>query len=103
RGNLALLQFVLDIRDGARPPHEAVLDAELQTMLRGWGDAVEAALGETEEAARAAAIAARYAEAFPEGYRTRYGAGEAATDIVRLRRLAGDEARCPLGRDARLY
>ncbi|HTM96130.1 MAG TPA: glutamate dehydrogenase, partial [Croceibacterium sp.] len=102
-GNLALLQFVLDIRDGARPPDEAALDAELQMMLRGWVDAVEAALEETEEGTRAAAIASRYAEAFPQGYRTRYGPGEAATDIVRLRRITGDEARCPLGRDARLY
>jgi len=102
-GSLALLQFVLDIRDGARPPDEAALDAELQAMLRGWVDAVEAALGATEEGSRAAAIAARYAAAFPQGYRTRYGADEAAVDIVRLRQLVGDDTRWPLGRDARLY
>ena len=101
-GNLALLRFVLDIREGARTPDEDALDGRLQALLRGWADAVEAALAETDEAPRAAAIAARYAEAFPQSYRTAYGAAEAALDIVRLRRVAADEETCPLGRGARL-
>jgi glutamate dehydrogenase len=78
-------------------------DAALQEMLRGWTDAVETALAENEESSRAAALAARYAEAFPAGYRAVYGAGEAARDILRIRGLTAAEAERPLRRDVRLY
>ncbi len=103
---LALMRFVIDIRDGAALPDEAALDAALQTMVRGWGAAVEAELAKGEDPARAAAIAARYADAFPVGYRSAYGPAEAAGDIrvlraltlagaprraVRLHRLPGEE------------
>ncbi|RGP42002.1 Glutamate dehydrogenase [Altererythrobacter insulae] len=99
-GNLAMLRFVLDIREAAKNMDEAALEARLQDMLRGWGEAVERHLAENEDNARAAAIAARYAPAFPAGYRNHYGAGEAATDIERLRAL---EANASRNRDARLY
>ncbi|MEO5597707.1 MAG: NAD-glutamate dehydrogenase domain-containing protein [Novosphingobium sp.] len=87
--SLALLRFVLDIRDGAKPPAEEALDARLKVMLRGWCEAVESELALSEEPSRAAAITARYAESFPPAYRSAYGPTEAATDIVRLRRLSG--------------
>ena len=99
-GNLAMLRFVLDIREAAKNMDEAALEARLQDMLRGWGEAVERHLAENEDNARAAAIAARYAPAFPAGYRNHYGAGEAATDIERLRALEANTSR---NRDARLY
>lgn len=99
--NLALIRFVLDIRDGVPAPDEARLDAQLQTMVRGWTDAVEAELAASEEPSRAAAIAARFAEAFPPAYRSSYGAVEAAIDIARLRRLA-DEGEDGPRRGARL-
>jgi glutamate dehydrogenase len=102
-GNLAVLRIVLDIRDGAATPDEDAVDAELQTLLRGWREAVEVALAETEEAHRGPVLAAHYAEAFPLGYRTRYGAQEAAVDIIRLRRVAHEVETYPLARDARLY
>ncbi len=89
-GNLALIRFVLDIRDGSEMPDEAALEAKLQAMVRGWADAVEAEIAASEEPGRAAAIAARFAEAFPQSYRSQYGPAEAATDIARLRRLAGE-------------
>ena len=104
-GNLATLRFVLDIRDGAKAPDEAKLDEALQAMLRGWGEAVESELALTEDPARAAAIAARYADAFPQQYRGEYGPADAAIDIQRLRGLAsveGDHA-AATRRDARLY
>ncbi len=89
--SLALLRFVLDTREGARRPDETALDAQLQAMVRGWSEAVESELAASEDASRAAAIAARYAESFPAAYRSAYGPGEAAKDINRLRRLsAGD-------------
>ena len=102
-GTLAVLRYVLDFRSRAGNPDAAAIEAQLQEMLRGWGDAVEAALAEREEPTRAAALATRYAEAFPQAYRAAYGAVEAARDIQRLRGLAGDEGTRPLGRDARLY
>ena len=101
-GSLALLRFVLDIRDGAEAPDEAALDARLKAMVRGWGEAVEGELGASEEAGRAAAIAARWAEAFPPAYRTAYGAAEAARDINRLRQLAAEGETGPR-RGARLH
>ncbi|MFM6932863.1 MAG: NAD-glutamate dehydrogenase [Novosphingobium sp.] len=102
-GNLALLQFVIDIREGAAIPDEEALDAQLKAMLRGWSDAVEAELANHEEAGRAAAIAARYAEAFPLAYRAVHGAAEAANDIARLRHLAADEADVNPRRGVRVY
>ena len=92
-GNLAMLRFVLDIRDGDSAPDEAALEEQLQTILRGWTEAVETELATFEEPSRAAAIALRYAEAFPTAFRGRQGAAEAARDIARLRGLRGhDEA-----------
>ncbi|MFO1254712.1 MAG: NAD-glutamate dehydrogenase [Sphingomonadaceae bacterium] len=100
--NLALIRFVLDIRDGAPSPDEAQLDAQLQGMVRGWTDAVEAEITASEEPSRAAAIAARFADAFPQAYRSAYGASEAAIDISRLRRLADEGEEGPR-RGARLH
>ena len=99
--NLAMIRFVLDVRDGVPSPGEAKLDVQLQTMVRGWTDAVEAEIAASEDPSRAAAIAARFADAFPPAYRSAYGAVEAAIDIARLRRLA-DEGEDGPRRGARL-
>ncbi|MCA0903340.1 NAD-glutamate dehydrogenase [Qipengyuania aquimaris] len=104
-GNLAMLRFVLDIREGAQKPDEAALEKQLQTLLRGWSEAVENELLAFEEKGRAAALALRFAEAFPTAYRARFGPREAAEDIARLRALghhADDEDEAP-HRGARLY
>jgi glutamate dehydrogenase len=89
--NLAQLRYVLAAGEGEETPipDEAALDAQLQAMLRGWGDAVEAELAQSEDPARAAAIASRYAEAFPASYQNLYGPAEAAVDIAHLRRISG--------------
>ncbi|MFM5918080.1 MAG: NAD-glutamate dehydrogenase domain-containing protein, partial [Novosphingobium sp.] len=98
-GNLALLRYVLDLPEVAKLPDEAALDARIQGMLRGWNDAVEDEIvAREDDAGRAAAIAARHAEAFPLAYRSVYGPAEAAIDISRLRRLAPGR-----DRDARLH
>ncbi len=89
---LAMLRFVLDVREQAAQPDEAALDAQLQAMVRGWEGAVETALAATEEPSRAAAIAARYADAFPIAYRNSSGPAEAACDIRVLRTLSGSKA-----------
>lgn len=102
-GGLALLRFVFDSRMIESHPDEDALEAGLIAMLRGWGGAVEAELAKTEEPARAAALAARYADSFPPAYRADYDAGDAATDILRLRRFAASEYGADHQRDARLY
>ncbi len=101
--NLALLRFVIDIREGAKLPAEKPLDARLKMMLRGWCEAVEGELAASDDPGRAAAIAARYAEAFPLAYRSIYGPAQAASDIARLRRLAADEHDSAPRRGVRLY
>ncbi|MXO48953.1 glutamate dehydrogenase [Erythrobacter vulgaris] len=106
-GNLAMLRFVLDIRDGARAPNEALLEEQLQTLLRGWSEAVENELATMMEKGRAAALAMRFAESFPTGYRARFGPREAAEDIARLRALGihaeeDEDGEAP-HRGARLY
>ncbi len=103
-GNLAMLRFVLDIRDGSAGPDEREVDARLQLLLRGWSEAVEAELATMVEPGRAAALALRWADAFPTPFRSRSGAREAALDISRLRVLgAHDDIEGGRERDARLY
>ena len=106
--NLAQLFFVFDVRARKAKealPDEDALDARLQEMMRGWVDALEVELaasddGQGEHSGRAAALATRYAEAFPPAYRSQYGAAEAAIDLLRLRALpATDHA----SRGVRLY
>jgi glutamate dehydrogenase len=89
---LAINRFVLDIREGCSTPDAAALDQALQAMVRGWEVAVEAELARSEDPSRAAAIAGRYADAFPIGYRHTYGPVEAAEDIRALRMLHAPDA-----------
>ncbi len=102
-GNLVTLRFVIDIREGARSIDEAALDDQLQAMLRGWTEAVEAELAKLEEPGRAAAIAARFADTFPPAYHADHGPVEAARDIQRLRALQAAVPPSGAGRAARLY
>jgi len=99
-GALAMLKFVIDVRQASDTLDESALEQQLQDMLRGWAEAVEDHLLRTHEESRAAAIAARYAGALPDSYRGRYDPAEAARDIVKLRELVGDEEP---QRGARLY
>nr|WP_128893416.1 NAD-glutamate dehydrogenase domain-containing protein [Erythrobacter sp. HKB08] len=105
-GNLALLRFVLDVRHSSTEADESALEHKLQSMLRGWTEEVEHELAKLEDAGRAAAIATRYADAFPTSYRADYGAAEAARDIRRMRHLmavdADREDASLFQRDARL-
>ncbi|TYC85173.1 NAD-glutamate dehydrogenase domain-containing protein [Novosphingobium sp. BW1] len=106
-GSLAMLRYTFDIREGVQEPDEAQLDYRLQVLLRGWTEAVAAVLAQQLEPARANAIAGRYAEAFPLGYRSEYGPAEAAIDVAHMRKIvvgdAGEAARATGQRDARLY
>jgi glutamate dehydrogenase len=103
---LALLRFLIDVRACDDLPDDAAVEAQLADLLRGWNEAVETHLATFEEEGRAAALAARYAPAFPTGYRLAYGPEEAARDIAKLRGLTvgegeGEVARAD--RAVRLY
>lgn len=101
---LALLRFLIDVRACENLPDDAAIEAQLADLLRGWNEAVETHLATFEEEGRAAALAARYAPAFPTGYRLAYGPQEAARDIAKLRGLTvteGEVARAD--RAVRLY
>ena len=87
-GGMALLRFTLDLRAGGRTPDEAALDAEIKHMVRGWVPAVEANLSLTMPADRAAALAEKYAEGFPQSYRLGAGPEEAAIDIAEMAELS---------------
>ncbi|WP_296719470.1 NAD-glutamate dehydrogenase domain-containing protein [Erythrobacter sp.] len=105
---LALLRFLIDVRGCDSLADPAKIEAQLVDLLRGWNEAVATHLAKDEDAGRAAAIAARYAPAFPTGYRLAYGAAEAARDIGRLRTLALTESDDPAAparpdRATRLY
>ena len=90
-GGLALLRITLDLREGGVVPDDVALDRMLKQMVRGWTPAVEEALAETEEAGRAAALAQRYAGAFPMAYRNGAGPEEAAIDIRLIHGLSGPD------------
>jgi UDP-galactopyranose mutase len=90
--SLALLRFLIDVRACDDLPDDAAIEAQLVDLLRGWNEAVATHLAAFEEDGRAAALAARYAPAFPTGYRLTYGPHEAARDITRLRTLAMAES-----------
>jgi glutamate dehydrogenase len=97
-GEVALMRYTFDLRDGGAMPDPAPLDARLEKMVRGWSAAIEAALVELVEPARAARLALRHAQDFPAAYRGTTTAEEAACDVLRLAELgtAGD-------RQVRLY
>ena len=104
-GNLAMIRFVLDKREAEGDVDENAVEDRLQTMLRGWTEAIETELAKNYEPGRAAALATRFAQCFPATYRGEYGPAEAANDITRLWALHpsdGDEDAAKQ-RDARMY
>lgn len=100
-GDTAMIRYTLDLRDGGAMPDAAELDGRIARMVRGWVPAVEAALGELVEPARATRLALRHAACFPSAYRNANSADEAARDVLALAELdtAGDR-RVRLYRDA---
>ena len=98
-GVVALLRYTLDLRGGGAMPNAAALDERLELMVRGWLPAVEAALGE-QAGHGATRLALRFANAFPQNYRTTASPEEAARDILRIATLKTDEDRsvriCPV-------
>ena len=92
-GVVALIRYTIDVRDSGAMPDAEALDAEVKRMVRGWGPQVEAELAEIAPPRRAAALALRWADAFPQWYRASAGAGEAAWDIARVAAMGGTDDR----------
>ncbi|OYY88949.1 MAG: glutamate dehydrogenase [Sphingomonas sp. 28-66-16] len=92
-GVVAMIRYTFDLRGEGRMPDPKPLNERLGRMVRGWNPAVEAALADLVEPARAARLALRHAASFPQGYRTVSTPEEAAQDIVRLATLETPHAR----------
>lgn len=90
---IALIRYTLDLREGGVVPDADALDSRIGRMVRGWVPAVEAALVEQTDAARAARLALRWAAGFPQNYRNVSTPAEAGEDIQRLAALDGESAR----------
>ncbi|MBK7285343.1 MAG: NAD-glutamate dehydrogenase [Sphingomonadales bacterium] len=77
-GEVALIRYTLDLREGGKKPKVAPLHERIEMMVRGWQPAVEAALGQIGDHGHATRLALRYASAFPMAYRNGAGPEEAA-------------------------
>jgi glutamate dehydrogenase len=92
-GEVALLRYTLDMREGGANPDVDILNGAIEQMVRGWQPAVEAGLLAHNDAGAATRLALRFAGAFPQGYRTGAGPDEAAIDIGEIDALDGESAR----------
>jgi glutamate dehydrogenase len=97
-GDLALVRYALDVEPDRPLPDAGALNERLHDMVRGWEPSVEEALGAIVGPARATRLSLSYMDDFPEGYRSRTDAEEAAQDVLRICELGGAASR-----DARLY
>ncbi|HEV2078340.1 MAG TPA: NAD-glutamate dehydrogenase domain-containing protein [Allosphingosinicella sp.] len=97
-GELALIRYMVDVRDGAPVTDNEALDRRLVEMVRGWEPSVEEALVEMVGPTRATRLTIGFIDDFPESYRLRTRAEDAAQDVLRV-----SELKRPSSRDARLY
>jgi len=89
---LARVHYILGVTPGDHAePDMAAVEAAIAETARTWDDRFEAAVREGSTG-RVAHLLARYAGAFPPGYRDQYDAGEALADIQVIDDLAEDEA-----------
>jgi glutamate dehydrogenase len=77
-----------------RDPDLAALEAAVAETARTWDDRFEAAVRDGGAPGRVAQTLARYAGAFPPGYRDQYDAAEALADIAGHRRPGRRRGRC---------
>ena len=90
---LARVHFIIGVTPGDhREPDLSVLEEAIAETARTWEDRFEAAIREGGAPGRVAQTLARYAGAFPPGYRDQYAAAEALADIEVIDALAPDEA-----------
>ncbi|MGE3995845.1 MAG: NAD-glutamate dehydrogenase, partial [Variibacter sp.] len=96
-GPLVRVHFIIGRSDAETPrPPRAELEHEVGVIVRTWSDALDDALAIAHPAERAAAISARYKNAFSGGYREAY---DAATAVADIRVLEGLNAERPVDID----
>ncbi|MDR7230887.1 glutamate dehydrogenase [Caulobacter sp. BE264] len=89
---LARVHYILGVTPGAHAePDLAAVEAAIAETARTWDDRFEAVIREGQSG-RVAQLLARYANAFPPGYRDQYDAAEALADIGIIDDLREDEA-----------
>ncbi|HWU80547.1 MAG TPA: NAD-glutamate dehydrogenase, partial [Caulobacter sp.] len=89
---LARVHYILGVTPGDHAePDLAAVEAAIAETARTWDDRFEAAIREGSTG-RVAHLLARYAGAFPPGYRDQYDAAEALADIQVIDDLAEGEA-----------
>ncbi|HZZ90708.1 MAG TPA: NAD-glutamate dehydrogenase, partial [Caulobacteraceae bacterium] len=71
-------------------PDVAALERAIALLARTWSDEFEMVVGRRTPPDQAAAILAVWGEAFPPGYRDRYGAAEGLADVAAASRLGPD-------------
>ena len=89
-GSLARVHFIIG-RSGATSmpePDQAGLEGAVADIIRNWEDRLVEALHERFDGETAERLRARYAGAFPAGYRDMVGPGEAIADIETFERLS---------------
>jgi glutamate dehydrogenase len=90
---LARVHFILGVTPGDhREPDLVALEAAIAEAARTWGDRFDAAIRNGGAPGAVAQTLARYAGAFPPGYRDQYDAAEALADIEVVDALTPDEA-----------
>jgi len=86
---LARVHVVVGLDPGHHPePDLAALEAEIEDALRTWGDRFQGAV--RARGVHVGHTLARWRDAFPAGYRDRYGAAEALADLDAAARLIDD-------------
>ena len=89
---LARVHYILGVTPGDHAePDMAAVEAAIAETARTWDDRFEAVVREGSTG-RVAHLLARYAGAFPPGYRDQYDADEALADIAVIDDLAEGEA-----------
>ncbi|MBA4794101.1 MAG: NAD-glutamate dehydrogenase [Phenylobacterium sp.] len=91
---LARVHFIIGFTPGRhRDPNLAEVEAKIAEAARTWEDRFEAAVRDLDRPAAATAeLLARYAGAFPAGYRDRYEAPEALADMAVIDDLQAGES-----------
>src|SRR5712671_510182 len=81
---LARIHYIIGRNEGPRPEVDArELESEIRVAIRTWEDGFSDALA-IEHGGTSAALARRYADAFPPGYRDAFAPHEAVEDIDRI-------------------
>jgi len=91
---LVRIHYIVGVTPGDHPtPDARALESEVTEAGRSWVDRFEGALRAADiDDAAIGALSGRWAEAFDPGYRARYDATEAVTDLQQFDRLGTPEA-----------